>query len=221
MNETPETTSQAIDPLSLISARRPIAIAILLFGVSGWIAGLYMNHRTVSVMRRDTLIQSLDDNGNVVLSNGAIFEKAKFYHEYCARIAIEAALSWNPNGLNYPERFELCFPPGFAKSYVDEMWSLSKDEFAKRQFHQAVEILSIKTVSGQKLTDPRTNREYDVVQVFAEVQLLREGVANGVTFTDPQFGKISMRMVRNPSVGSNKLMPIIAQNFKYEPEQQP
>jgi hypothetical protein len=218
MNEESDTKSQAIEPLSLISARQPIAIAILLFGISGWIAGLYMNHRTASVMKRDTLIQTLD-NGNIVTSTGQIFEKADYYHEYCAKRAIEAGLSWNPNGLSKPDLFALSFPPGFAKSYVEEMWSLAKDEFSKKQLHQMVEILNIKTVAGQKITDPRTGREYDAVQVIAEVQLLREGVSNGVSFTDPQFGRITMRMVRNPSVGSNKLMPMIAQNFKYEPEQ--
>lgn len=210
--------SQAIEPLALISARRPIALALVLFGVSGWIAGPCLTYLAVNVMKRDTLIQSLD-NGNIVLSRATIFENARYYHEYCARIAIESALSWNPNGLTKPERFELCFPPGFGKSYVEQMWSLSKDEFAKKQFHQSVEILNIKTVAGQKLTDPRTHIDYDVVQVIAEVQLLREGITNGVTFTDPQFGHITMRMVRNPSVGSNKLMPLVAQNFTYTPEQ--
>lgn len=214
MNES----SSAIEPLTLISTRRPIALALLLFGISGWITGPVFTYLTVEIMKRDTLIQSLD-NGNIVLSQATIFENAKYYHEYCAKVAIESALSWNPNGLSKPERFALCFPPGFAKTYVEEMWSLSKEEFSKKQLHQSVEILSIKTISGQKITDPRTNKEYDVVQVIADVQLLREGVANDVAFTDPQFGHITMRMVRNPSVGSNKLMPMIAQNFKYEPEQ--
>ncbi|MDR1146887.1 MAG: hypothetical protein LBK71_12250 [Verrucomicrobiales bacterium] len=204
--------------LDLISGRRAFQFSLIAFGVSGWLALGVNNYFIVDRMKRDVTIQTIDSGGNVWLGTGVAFEKASELHRYCASQALEAGLNWNPAGFDNQAKVELIYR-GPAKKYLLELWNQAKDEFAKKQLHQKAEILDIKTVAGERTTDRKTGKVYDVVKALVTVQLTREGVDQGVMFADPpQFVKVTYTLLRNPSLGANGLMPLIVHQMELEVE---
>ena len=210
--------SPGFSPLDLISGRRVIQLALIAFGVSGWIALGINNYFIVDRMKQDVVIQTIDSGGNIWLGSGVAFDKASDLHRYCATQALEAGLNWNPNGFDNLAKVELIYR-GPAKRYLLDLWAKSKDEFARKQLHQKAEILDIKTVAGGRATDKKSGKSYDVVRAVISVQLTREGVDQGVIFADPpQFVKVTYTLLRNSSVGTNGLMPLVAHQMEVKLE---
>ncbi len=159
------------------------------------------------------LMYQLRDNNRLIVIDGrnsyhiteyADNERLVRLYEYTARLAMDALLMRNPNGLDRADLFDEMYS-GDARNKALDMLKTDMEKFGRQDMHQKVEILRIKVL------------EADSKKSFVEIegQLLRFYSVGGKRESSVvKFGS-TVSLNTNFDLGKNALYPFIVSDFTY------
>ncbi len=159
------------------------------------------------------LMYQLRDNNRLIVIDGrnsyhiteyADNERLVRLYEYTARLAMDALLMRNPNGLDRADLFDEMYS-GDARNKALDMLKADMEKFGRQDMHQKVEILRIKVL------------EADSKKSFVEIegQLLRFYSVGGKRESSVvKFGS-TVSLNTNFDLGKNALYPFIVSDFTY------
>lgn len=125
-------------------------------------------------------------------------EKLIRLYEYTAKIAIDALLMRNPNGLDRPELFEAMYIDAAKQTALDQL-KLEAEQFQRYEIHQKAEIHKIMVVAA------------DSKKSFVKItgQLVRSFVKEYAPGTYAVDFEATMGLTANYDLGQNALYPFV------------
>ena len=159
------------------------------------------------------LMYQLRDNNRLIVIDGrnsyhiteyADHERLVHLYEYTARLATDALLMRNPNGLDRVDLFDEMYS-GDARNKALDMLKADMEKFGRQDIHQKVEILRIKVL------------EADSKKSFVEIdgQLLRFYSVSGKRESTVVKFSSTVSLNTNFDLGKNALYPFIVSDFTY------
>mgnify|MGYP000003818693 CR=1 FL=1 len=161
------------------------------------------------------MYQFRDNNRLIVIDGRNTYHITKYasqeqlvqLYEYTARLATDAFLMRNPNGLDRAELFDEMYM-GRARQTALDLFKQEGEIFSKREIHQKVEILGIKVLEA----DSRTSF------LLISGQLIR---SCGRDFDSPaevlRF-EMSMNLTVNYDLGKNAVYPFVVSDINMKQE---
>ncbi len=160
------------------------------------------------------LMYQLRDNNRLIVIDGrnsyhiteyADNERLVRLYEYTARLAMDALLMRNPNGLDRADLFDEMYS-GDARNKALDMLKADMEKFGRQDMHQKVEILRIKVL------------EADSKKSFVEIegQLLRFYSVGGKRESSVVKFNSTVSLNINFDLGKNALYPFIVSDFTYK-----
>ncbi|MDR2982778.1 MAG: hypothetical protein LBV12_11090 [Puniceicoccales bacterium] len=146
----------------------------------------------------------LDGGGSFTISPLLGFEEAKTLHETMAVWAALALLQRNPRNFDFPDLLQRIYLTEAATKAQDDLLK-SREEAEVKQLHQKPEIFKIEILRTRE----------DQVLVKLEGQLIRTGVFDRQAFTESPRFSLSLTLVRNPDMASNKRYPLAVWNYDF------
>jgi len=146
----------------------------------------------------------LDGGGTFSISPLLGFEEAKTLHETIAIWSTLALTQRNPTGFDFPDLLQRLFlTAACAKAQANLL--AAREEFEVKQIHQKPEIFKIDIL--------RTRQDQVIVKV--EGQLVRAGVFEKQAFSEAPKFSLTLTLVRNPDMITNKRFPLAVWNYDY------
>lgn len=146
----------------------------------------------------------LDGGGSFTISPLLGFEEAKSLHETMAVWATLALLQRNPRNFDFPDLLQRIYLTEACTKAQDDLLK-SREEAEVKQLHQKPEIFKIEILRTRE----------DQVLVKLEGQLIRTGVFDRQAFTESPRFNLSLTLVRNPDMASNKRYPLAVWNYDF------
>jgi len=170
--------------------------AVALAAIQPWL--IINAHRT-----RERVVV-LDGGGTFSVSPLLGFEEAKTLHETIAVWATLAFAQRNPASFDFPDLLQRLFLTD-ACARAQAHLLATREEFEVKQIHQKPEIFKIDIL--------RTRQDQVIAKV--EGQLVRTGVFERQTFSEAPKFSLTLTLVRNPDMITNKRYPLAVWNYEY------
>lgn len=159
---------------------------------------------TIRALRTRERVVILDTAGTFSVSPLLGFEDAKGLYENITLWAALALFQRNPKGFDFPDLLaRICLADALAKAQDD--FAKTRDEFELKQIHQKPEVLALEILRTRE----------DQVLVKAEGQLVRTGIFERQVFNESLKFTLTLTLVRNPDMVSNKRYPLAVWNYHY------
>jgi hypothetical protein len=159
---------------------------------------------TIRSLRTRERVVIMDTAGTFSVSPLLGFEDAKGLYENITLWAALALFQRNPKGFDFPDLLaRICLAESLAKAQDD--LSKTRDEFELKQIHQKPEILTLEILRIRE----------EQVLVKAAGQLVRTGIFERQVFTESLAFTLTLTLVRNPDMVSNKRYPLAVWNYDY------
>jgi hypothetical protein len=157
----------------------------------------------IEAYRTKERVVVLDGGGSFTISPLLGFEEAKTLHETMAVWATLALLQRNPRNFDFPDLLQRIYLTEAATKAQDDLLK-SREETEVKQLHQKPEIFKIEILRTRE----------DQVLVKVDGQLIRTGVFDRQAFTESPRFSLSLTLVRNPDMVSNKRYPLAVWNYE-------
>lgn len=149
----------------------------------------------------------LDRAGNVIVTQGRVFDEARELHIEQALLAASTLLLRNPNNFDMPEVMSSLFAAN-ALNQALALKAAEATEFQAKQIHQKP------VVSRLEALETRPDR----VRIQVTGQLLRTGVFQQQTFTEVVPFVLDLVLKHNPDLLRNRRQPtvVVELSLRYE-----
>ena len=165
----------------------------------------YLHIRTLETFEARPRFIVLPDPTTMVIAQEKSFPEAKALHIAQAELAAQTLFNRGPKGLDSQTRAERLFGKA-AHQKIEEIIEAQAPEFDAKNLHQKIEIASVNLV---KLQDRS-------VRATVYGQLIRTGHFDGQPINEASDVKLSLLLVRNPSVLDNGRFPSVVTKFDIE-----
>ncbi len=179
-------------------------IRLLIIAVLFYIPLSFLTPILMYQLRDNNRLIVIDGHNSYHITEYADNERLVRLYEYTARLAMDALLMRNPNGLDRADLFDEMYS-GDARNKALDMLKADMEKFGRQDMHQKVEILRIKVL------------EADSKKSFVEIegQLLRFYSVGGKRESSVvKFGS-TVSLNTNFDLGKNALYPFIVSDFTY------
>jgi hypothetical protein len=146
----------------------------------------------------------LDGAGSFSVSPLLGFEEAKALHETMAMWATLALLQRNPKTFDFPDLLQRLYLTAACTKAQNDL-TAAHEEFEVKQIHQKPEVMKIDIL--------RTREDQIIAKV--EGQLIRTGVFERQAFSETPRFTLTLTLVRNPDMLTNKRYPLAVWNYEY------
>jgi hypothetical protein len=157
----------------------------------------------VSALSKPGKVALLDGTESIIVANLMPPDQADEMQDSIAYAASKALLDRNPEGFDAPESLRRLFSPDLVKKIESGFAKEEKEEYAKKQLHQKLEVARI---DRQKLAG-------DMVVATVFGQVLSTADVGEESVTEPAWVKLNLKMVRNPFLGRNKRFPYMVVDY--------
>lgn len=159
------------------------------------------------------LMYQLRDNNRLIVMDGRNSyhiteytdqEQLVALYEYTGRLACDALLMRNPNGLDRPRLFDEMFV-GKAREKALDLLKADMTLFFSHEIHQKVEILQIKVLEADRRTS------------FVKIsgQLVRSYRKDGIAGTHAVKFEMALNLTVNYDLGKNAVYPFLVNGLTY------
>jgi len=199
-----EKPRRSWNPARLFSDYAFAARAWALVAIGALVLAVVEPYLIIGAYRTRERVVVLDGGGTFSISPLLGFEEAKKLHETIAVWATLALTQRNPTGFDFPDLLQRLFLTD-ACSKAQANLLATHEEFQTKQIHQKPEIF--------KLDILRTRQDQVIIKV--EGQLVRTGVFERQAFSEAPKFSLTLTLVRNPDMLTNKRFPLAVWNYDY------
>ena len=199
-----EKPRRSWNPARLFSDYAFAARAWALVAIGALALAIIEPYLIISAYRTRERVVILDAGGTFSISPLLGFEEAKTLHETLAIWSTLALTQRNPTGFDFPDLLQRLFLTDACAKAQSNLLA-THEEFEVKQIHQKPEIFKIDIL--------RTRQDQIIVKI--EGQLVRTGIFERQTFSEAPKFSLTLTLVRNPDMITNKRFPLAVWNYDY------